>query len=63
MKNLYTYLEKTRNAKLVEEYNQLLEKQPDDIMMARSLQKELSGQSTMICFDVDTSMRIGMNSK
>lgn len=58
LKNLDVYLEKTRNAKLVENYNYLLEKQPDDITIARSVQNELSEQSTMICFDVDSSLHI-----
>lgn len=61
LKNLEVYLEKTRNAKLVENYNYLLDKQPDDITIARSLQNELSEQSTMICFDVDSSVHIGLN--
>lgn len=61
MGNLEKYLDKTRNAKLIENYDYLLKKQPDDITIARSLQNELSDQSTMICFDVDTSIHIGFS--
>lgn len=60
--NLEMYLEKTRNAKLIENYNYLIKQQLDDIHLARSIQNELSEQSTMICFDVDSSIHIGLKS-
>lgn len=56
MQNLDQYIEKTRNPLLVETYDELLARQEKSTSVAHFMQQKLSGQSTIVTFDVDTSL-------
>ena len=60
-KHLDEYLKVKRSMEFVEIYDQMLVGKNGNEQMARYLQKELSGQSTVVCFDVLDSKQIGVH--
>lgn len=56
--NLENYLQKTRNEELVQMYDNLLLRKKNNANLARYMQNKMSGQSTMVYFDIENTKQI-----